>query len=409
MLWGWSTGRRLDGPGATPAVDVRRLSGPTKRLVKLLVFALVVHLFVLPQIGGAREALSVLGSTNPVLLVLALALEIGAFLAYAQLTRLLISRENRPPITISFAAVMASTGVNHVVPGGAATTAAVNYRLLGRAGVPTDELGFALGTEAIGSAVVLNAILWVSLVLSIPISGFHPLYATAAAVGAVLIALVSIAVVLLLRGSEALAARVSSVLGRVPRVDEASVHDALLRVADQLRALASDRRRLRTVIAFAAANWLLDAAALYVAVSAFGPRPSVIGVLVAYGLANVLAAIPISPGGLGIIEAVLIPSLVGFGTPRAQASIAVVVYRLVNFWMPIPVGGIAYLVVGRLDPHGPGDIVEEIDRESARLASHGVGGTGDVDAPLRPRPEPRLDAHGDGADHLDGPPTDDRR
>ena len=62
-----------------------------------------------------------------------------------------------------------------------------------------------------------------------------------------------------------------------------------------------------------------------------------------YGLANVLGAIPITPGGLGIIEGVLTPSLVGFGVPRAAAVLGVLSWRLVNFWLPIPVGGLSYL------------------------------------------------------------------
>jgi uncharacterized membrane protein YbhN (UPF0104 family) len=57
----------------------------------------------------------------------------------------------------------------------------------------------------------------------------------------------------------------------------------------------------------------------------------------------VAAIIPISPGGLGVIEAVLIPSLVGFGTPRAVAVLAVVSWRLFNFWAPIPAAGVSYL------------------------------------------------------------------
>ena len=339
-----------------------RLSKPAKRLVKLLLFALVVHLFVIPQIGGARKALSVLGSVNPYLLASALGFEIAAFLAYARLTQLLIPAEHRPHLGTTFGAVMASTGVNHVVPGGAAATAAVNYRLLGRAGVPNNELGFALGTQAIGSAVVLNVILWVALVVSIPVSGFHPLYATAAAVGAVLIGLFSAAVVLLLRGRDTLAGRVAALLGRFPRLEPEKVRRTMLRLSEQLDELRSDRERLGLVLAYAAANWLLDAAALWVAMSAFGPRPSVIGLLVAYGLANVMAAIPISPGGLGIIEAILIPTLVGFGSSRAQASIGVVVYRLVNFWMPIPAGALAYVVVDRLTPVADEEQVAAIDR-----------------------------------------------
>lgn len=63
----------------------------------------------------------------------------------------------------------------------------------------------------------------------------------------------------------------------------------------------------------------------------------------AYGLAYVLAAIPVTPGGLGVVEGVLVPSLVGFGATPGAAIVAVLGYRLVNFWLPIPVGAGAYL------------------------------------------------------------------
>lgn len=341
-----------------------KLSKPAKRLVKLLIFGLVVHLFVIPQIGGAERALSVLSSVDPLLLGVAVVLEGACFLAYARMTQLLLPEEHRPSLAISFGAVMASTGVNHVVPGGAATTAAVNYRLLGRAGVPADELGFALGTQAIGSAVVLNVLLWIALLASIPASGFHPVYASAAAVGAVLMALFALAVVSMLRGRDALANRVAGLVGRLPRVDAEKVREVMLHLADQLQLLARDRHRLRVVIGLAAANWLLDATALWVVLAAFGHRPSVVGLLVAYGLANVMAAIPVSPGGLGVIEAIMIPTLIAFGTPRAEASIGVVVYRLVNFWLPIPVGAVSYVGVQRATTGARRDgFVDEINRQ----------------------------------------------
>ena len=66
---------------------------------------------------------------------------------------------------------------------------------------------------------------------------------------------------------------------------------------------------------WAAANWLFDAASLWVFLFAFGQAVLPIDLLVAYGLANILAVIPITPGGLGVIEGVLIPTLVGFGVP----------------------------------------------------------------------------------------------
>ena len=44
-----------------------------------------------------------------------------------------------------------------------------------------------------------------------------------------------------------------------------------------------------------------------------------------------------------MVEAVLTSSLVGFGTPRGAAILGVISWRLVNFWLPIPAGGLAYL------------------------------------------------------------------
>lgn len=338
-----------EGRGDEGTEPPRRFSPAAKRIFKYLAFALVIHLFVLPQIGGARKALSVLGSINPYLILLAIVLEALSLGVYALLTQLLLPADQRPSLPIVFGAVLASTGVNHVVPGGAAATAAANYRLLGAAGVRADALGFALGVQAIGSAVVLNAILWLALMVSIPVSGFHPLYASAAGVGALLMALFAAAVIGMRRGKEVFADRAASVAGHLPRVDSEKVRAVVVSLADQLDTLAEDRQRLIRVIGFAAANWLFDAAALWVALSAFGHHPNIAGLLVAYGLANIMAALPISPGGLGVVEAILIPTLIAFGTPASEASIGVVAYRLVNFWLPIPVGAVAYAIVSRVN------------------------------------------------------------
>jgi putative heme transporter len=306
------------------------------------VFAFIVHALVIPQIGGARRALDVVGSVSPWLLGTAVVLYSLALLAYAELTRRLASPQHEFGLGIAFTAVLSSNAVNRVVPGGAATTAAVNYRVLGRAGVSGTDLGFVLGVQAIGSAVVLNLLLWVALLVSIPSTGSDPVYITAAAVGATLITLLAVAVAGLLRGRDRFARTMSNLLGRLPRVDGDRIEANIELVADRLGALAADRRRLAIATLLAAANWLFDAAALWVSIAAFGHRPDPVGVLVAYSLANVIAAVPVSPGGLGVIEAILIPTLVGFGTPPSEAAIGVVAYRFVTFWLPIPIGAIAY-------------------------------------------------------------------
>jgi hypothetical protein len=87
---------------------------------------------------------------------------------------------------------------------------------------------------------------------------------------------------------------------------------------------------------------LLDAASLWVFVAAFSHFISPIDLLMAYGLANILAAIPITPGGLGVVEFVLVSMITGFGPTAGAALSGVLAYRAVNFWLPIPFGGLAY-------------------------------------------------------------------
>jgi uncharacterized protein (TIRG00374 family) len=116
-------------------------------------------------------------------------------------------------------------------------------------------------------------------------------------------------------------------------------------VAEQLRALMAQPRLLLRATFWAAANWILDMAALAVFLAAFGATVPLDGLVVSYGVAYVLAAIPITPGGLGVVEATLTAALVGFGVPRGEALVGVVAYRVANFWLPIPAGAAAYLAL----------------------------------------------------------------
>ena len=90
-------------------------------------------------------------------------------------------------------------------------------------------------------------------------------------------------------------------------------------------------------------DWLLDLLALWLFLRAFGGEVSPDGLLVAFGLANVLASVPITPGGLGIVEGIYIPTLVGFGVPVATATVTVLTYRIAQYWLPILVGGVSYV------------------------------------------------------------------
>ena len=96
-------------------------------------------------------------------------------------------------------------------------------------------------------------------------------------------------------------------------------------------------------VAGAAGRWLFDWLTLLTALAAVGqhPRPSL--VLLAFCAAQLLAQIPITPGGLGVVEAGLTGTLALIGVPAGAAAVATLAYRLVSYWLALPAGGIAYL------------------------------------------------------------------
>ncbi len=345
--------------------------GRSKRLVhllELLAVALIIHLFVIPQIGGFRDAADTVRGVRPQWLVVALALYAGSLLVYALLLQLLLPADMRPGFGRLFGVVLASTGLNHVIPGGAATTAAVNYRLLANTGVDRSELGVALTIQGLGSAVVLNVLLWLALLVAIPSRGLNPLYISAALLGVVLFSLFASAVVGLTRGRESAIGWGRRIAARLPGARPDGVASALETAGDQFISMREDPVRLAKMVGLAAANWLLDAAALWVTLRAFGVQMGLDGLLVSYGLANVLAALPITPGGLGVVEAVLIPTLIGFGGAASGVSVGVVAYRLIAYWLPIPIGAVCYFVIDRTkhDPEDGRSFVENLVENNTR-------------------------------------------
>jgi putative heme transporter len=249
-----------------------------------------------------------------------------------------------PPPYLTLLRINLSTlAVSHVVPGGAAVGGALGFRLLTRFGLTGTDAAFAMAAQGIGSAVVLNLLLWVGLLVSIIGGSYNPLYATAALVGVLVLGGFSAAVVLLMRGEQGAARVMRTVASRIPLLDEESVYRLVLRLAARLQTLVADRRRLVRGLLWDLAFWLSSAASLWVFLLAFGYRAGIDGLIVAFGLAYVLAAIPITPAGLGLVEATMIALLTFFGADRGTATLGVVTYRLINFWLPIPLGALAYL------------------------------------------------------------------
>ena len=303
---------------------------------------LVLEYLVLPQLGRGRRSLYLIGRVNVAYLIAGVVLETAALLAYAQLTHTLLPRGG-PSRWRLLQINMSSLALSHVVPGGTAPGVALGYRLLTQNGVAAPDAGFALAMQGVGSAVVLNVVFWIALLLSLFFHGYNPLYSVAAGAGVLMMAIFAAVVVLLTKGRQRALEVVQNLASHVPFLDGERLAHAVRDVADRLRVFSGDRELLYRAVAWATANWLLDAASLWVFIAAFHRLVSPIDLLVAYGLANVLAVIPITPGGLGVVEGVLIPTLVGFGATKQVATLGVLSWRLVNFWLPIPAGFGTYL------------------------------------------------------------------
>ncbi len=302
----------------------------------------VLDYLVLPQIAGTRKALDLLSAIRPLWVFTAVGLEALSLVCYSLLTSTLYP-DNRPSFSWLFRTDITAVGVSHLLPGGAATSGALRYRLLREGGIAGEDAAVAMAVEGVGSNLVLAAIAWLALVASIPFVGLHSLYLAAAIIGGVLIAASAFAIALRSRHPNHTSSVLDRVVRRLPQRFRPRIERAVREATAQLQQILANKRELRVSALWAASNLVLDAASLWVFLAAYGYRVNPDGLLVAYGIANLAAIIPISPGGLGIIEAVMIPSLVGFGTPRAVAVLGVISWRLFNFWAPIPAAGICYL------------------------------------------------------------------
>jgi putative heme transporter len=315
---------------------------PIRLTIKALLLVILAVFLLPPVLSGFRDAWDTIRDVNPALLVLGFFLQLLALCAYSLLTRATLgSAGQRLSIPRIFRIQLATKALSNVVPGGNAASSALGYRLLTLSGISGPDAGFALATAGIGSAVVLNVIFWTALIVSVPFRGVNPLYGTAAVAGIVIMAVAALLVIGVMDGSGR-AERFVRWIGRKLRLDEDKFAAVLHQVAERLEELSSDRQLLRRVVFWATANWLLDAASLWVFLRAYGESLSPEALLVAFGLANVLAAIPILPGGLGIVEGAYTAAFAGFGVPARVAVPAIATYRSAQYLMPIALGGLAY-------------------------------------------------------------------
>lgn len=334
---------------STTPISRRRKPSPLRRLtissIKVLAVILIIEYLLVPQLAGARKTLSLIQHLNFAYVGLALIAEVAALVSYAYLTMSVLPKQSLDLWSI-FRIDMSSLALSHVTPAGTAGGTGLSIRLLVTKGIRATDAAFAIAVQGIGSAVVLNLIFWLALIISIPFWGFNAIYLTATIVGILLFALVSVLIIAFTRGERRFTRIVVRLFSKLPYLNEAIIESTLQRISQRIRDLAADPPLLKRALTWAVANWIFDATSLWIFLAAYGHFVNIDALLVSYGIANILAVIPITPAGLGVVEAALTTSLVGFGTPRGVAILGVISYRLINFWLPIPGGALAYLSLG---------------------------------------------------------------
>jgi putative heme transporter len=117
----------------------------------------------------------------------------------------------------------------------------------------------------------------------------------------------------------------------------------------QLESVSLSRRVLGMAFGWSMVNWVADVACLLFAAYAAGGHPSLAGLTVAYAAARAVGSIPLMPGGLLVVEAVLVPGLVTSGMALSDAISAMLIYRLVSWLFIAAIGWVIFFFLFRTE------------------------------------------------------------
>jgi uncharacterized protein (TIRG00374 family) len=318
-----------------------------KRAVVLGLTALGLYV-VWPSLAAVFSSGPQLRHVNPLWGIPIVLAEVASFACMWALLRLALDVKPWFPVAT---AQLAGNAFSRIVPGGAAAGGAMQFDMLRQAGI---------GTTWAATGVTAVSLISTATLLGLPVISIISILITGASVERNLFRVGSIAVVVCLgvmAGGAVLlfADRPLLWVGGVIQRARNRVLRRRTPMDDLPDRLVDERDLIRRVLGsgwwqaliYSAGNWLLDLTALLVALAAVGAEPRASVVLLAYVVAAFLGMIPLTPGGLGFVEAGLLGtlSLAGIGTD--QALLATLVYRLASYWLPIPTGAVAYFLAAR--------------------------------------------------------------
>lgn len=352
------TGPVRDRPGRPVRWSWLRLSW--KRLALVVVGLAGAGIAVKVLFDSSDELLAAadtLTSVSVGWVVVAVVVELASYWVRGAAERVVLGRGSRAAGSVVLgAATLAGDAAAYCLPFGFAASGVVVFGVLRRRGVPGAVASwmFAVSTLIYVGAVAVLTVVAVQIAGSAsPVPGLQPI--TLGLLGG----LVAVG------GGYALIrrSRVRLRLGAVLRRTRAGVARGLVtrvRGAGRVREWFTQRWRdwtgqLRAVTlppsAGAAASvlmmisWLLDISVLALAYVALGAQPPWAGLLLAYCAGQIVASVPVTPGGLGVVEGSITLALVAFGGAETITLAAVLLYRLISYWGCIPAGGLAWLAL----------------------------------------------------------------
>ncbi len=316
----------------------------TRRLVGrsglLLVTGISIY-FVGPSVLEVFSSWDQVSQLEPGWIALAAAMQVAAFAFLWALQRLVLRTTAWMPVITS---QLAGNASGRLLPGGPATGAAVQFRLLRSAGVDTATATSgmtAAGLLQLGTTFALPVVALPFVVLGGPAPRG---LLNGAWIGAALFLVLVLLAVAVFADDHILTwlGRVVDVVRRRRKPESGPVADTFLDERRALMRALGDQWQRATVYSIGRA--VFDFLTLLTAIAAFGSdaRPSL--VLLAFASAMLLGMIPFTPGGLGFVEAGLTAMLVLAGVSAADAVGVALLYRLMSFWLPIPAGLLAAVV-----------------------------------------------------------------
>lgn len=277
-------------------------------------------------------------------LALAVVAEAGSLVAFALVQKRLLEAGGVPVSTGRLTGVtVASTAIANSMPAGPLVSAVFAFGQYRRQGADEALAGWTLAAVFVVASVTLALVAAVGVTVAGAEGGGLDLVGVTVAV---LVGALALGAVFLQRRALVwLVSRSVRATRRVvgwPRGELAAHVD---RIIARLTVVTLDVRQVLSVVGWGVANWVLDCACLAMSFLAIGAGIPWRGLLLAYGAGQLAANLPITPGGLGVVEGSLTIALVTFGGAEASTVAAVFVYRILSFWAELPVGWATWAVL----------------------------------------------------------------